>query len=163
MGLFGFGRKPVSAEIAGRNLTNVMMDADHCWADVCGLRSYKPDGPIATCEVAFARAALTKAILMEDKGQAVAERISRAADAAVLDSFTGQDTDATRAFYGEELKDAAPKRVALYSDNVFPPAQLASTLGAQLGVPGIPSIEAAFIFEKVERQVRSALSKVKIT
>lgn len=162
MGWFGLGKKPVAAEIVGRNLTALMINAESCWQDVCALRSYKTDGPVATCEMAFARAALTKAVLCENQHSAITERISQAADNLVLESFTGEDTNATRAFYGEELAQAAPKRVALYGDNVFPHAQLASVLAAQLGVPGIPSVEAAFMFENVEKRVRAVITKLRI-
>ena len=31
MGLFGFGKKAVAAEVAGRNVTAHMIDADSCW------------------------------------------------------------------------------------------------------------------------------------
>ncbi|MBA2388669.1 MAG: hypothetical protein H0V67_00280, partial [Geodermatophilaceae bacterium] len=151
--VLGLGKKPVAAEIVGRNVTARMIDAESCWQDVCLLRSYKTEGPIATCEMAFARAALTKALLCERQHPEIGERISQAADALVLRSFTGQDTPASRAFYGEELAKAAPKRVALYSDNVFPHSQLAAILGRELGVPGIPSMEASFMFENSEERV----------
>ena len=162
MGLFGLGKRKITAESIGRSFANATMNADDCWADICKLRSYKTDGVIATCEMAFARAALTKSILCDAVPSGVAVRISAAIDAAVLDSFTGQDTATTDAFYGEALGNAAPKRVAKYLENAFPCAQLASNLGVQLGVSGIPAVEADFMFEAVERRVRKALATVKI-
>lgn len=162
MGLFGFGKKPVAAEVAGRNLTAHMIDADSCWRDVCGLRSYKTEGPIATCEMAFARAALVKFMLKEQRPASVAERIDKAADELILESFTGEDTEATHLFYGEPLEIAAPKRVAAYSEHAFMTSQLASVLGAKLGVPGMASIEIAPFFDDVARQVKALTAKIKL-
>ncbi len=161
MGLFGLRKKPVAAELAGRNLTALMIEADDCWEDVCALRSYKTDGTVATCEMAFARAALTKSILNENQHPAIAERITQAADALLLESFAGEDTEVTLKFYGETLDKAAPRRVSLYLDNVFPTSQLASVLGSQLGVPGPASIEVTPLFDAAEARVRMVIRKAR--
>ncbi len=162
MNLFGLGKKPVSAELAGRNLTALMIDADDCWRDVCALRAYKTTGPIATCEVAFARAALTKWLLCDGIPEPIADRASRAADNLILESFSGEDTDETLKFYDKALSSAAPERVAMYSRMPWYHADLASRLGVELGVPGIPSVEAVFIFEQVDVRVRRLTSKMKL-
>lgn len=162
MGWFGFGKKAVAAEILGNNIMAMAIDADDCWEDVCALRSYETSGPIATCEMAFARAALVKSILLKQRVPAVADRIVKAADGFVLDAFADQDTDESRTFYGEKMQDVALRRVAFYSQHVFPFTQLASVLGAKLGVPGHPAIEAAFMFERVDKRVRELISKFNV-
>ena len=57
---------------------------------------------------------------------------------------------------------AAPERVALYSQTPWYHAELASRLGVELGVPGVPSVEAAFLFEQVDARVRRLTSKMKL-
>ena len=162
MGLFGWGKKPIAAEMAGRNLTNLLIDADECWKDVCGLRSYKTSGPIATCEVAFARAGLVKSIIERATSPAIAKRALIAADELISEAFSAEDTEETQRFYGEKLSAAATKRVEFYKEHAFFPSQIAAMLGAKLGVPGIPSVEAAYIFENVEARARSLLKKVRL-
>jgi hypothetical protein len=162
MRLFGFCRKPIAAEMLGRNLTALMIDADDCWRDVCMLRSYKTVGPVATCEMAFARAALVKSLYGNQTRDGVSERLQLAADELILESFSGEDTPDTIDFFGCELVEAAPRRVAFYSHHTFPAAQLSGMLAARLGVPGPGAVEGAWMFEKVEKRVRDLMSKVKI-
>jgi hypothetical protein len=162
MRILGFGKKPISAELAGRNLIAMMTDADDCWRDVCELRSYKTSGPIATCEVAFARAALVKSILASSAAPSIAERALRAADEMIEEAFSDQDTDDTLKFFDDTLSVAAKRRVSFYGHHVFPTSQLASVLGARLGVPGIPSVEAAPIFDRIEARMKSVLKDVKL-
>jgi len=162
MRIFGFGKRPISAELAGRNFIAIMIDADDCWRDVCGLRSYKTSGPIATCEIAFARAALVKSIIARAAVARIAERALRAADDMIIESFADQDTEDTLKFFGDTLSVAAKRRVSFYEQHVFPVSQLASVVGLRLGVPGIPSIEAAPLFENVENRMRTVLKDIKL-
>ena len=162
MGLFGIGRKAIAVEMAGRNLTAIMMDADDCWHDVCGLRAYKTSGPIATCEVAFARAALVQSLLIDACSPEQSERALKASNEMIIESFSDQDTPDTFKHYSKSLIVAAVERVAMYLENAFPTSQLAAVLGAALGVPGIPSVEAVYIFESVEARVSAQLKKAKL-
>ena len=116
----GWFKKRVKADLAGNNIAALVMDADDCWSDVCALRSYKTTGPVATCEMAFARAALAKSIFRETQSEEVADAMCAAADRMVLESFTGEDTDETRKFYHLPLSKAAPNWVKIYLDNAFP-------------------------------------------
>ena len=162
MGLFSFGKKAVAAELAGINLVGHFIDADSCWGDVCGLRSYKTDGPIATCEMAFARAALVKSFLKMNQSEGIVDRIDMSADQFILECFKDEDTDATRSFYGESLATAAPKRVAFYAQHTFMTSSLGSALGATLGVPGMPSVEVGQLFDEVVRQAKVLTAKIRI-
>jgi hypothetical protein len=162
MRLFGFGRKPIAAEMLGRNLTALMIDAEDCWRDVCMLRAYKTTGPVATCEMAFARAALVKNLYIDQAKQGVSDRLQRAADELILESFAGEDTPDTIAFFGRELIEAAPQRVAFYMHHTFMMSQLSGVLAARLGVPGPAAAEGAWMFEKVEKRARDLMDKVTI-
>ena len=84
MGLFGWGKQHAAAEIVGHNLTAYVMDADDCWEDVCQLRSYKPTGPVATCEMAFARAALARVAMLEHRNSAIVERMIKASTNCII-------------------------------------------------------------------------------
>ena len=162
MGLFGIGKKAIAAEILGNNAMAVMLNADDCWGDVCLLRSYQTADSIATCEMAFARAALVQRTLTQGQEQAVADRIVVPANKFVGDAFATQDNAETVKFYRAPMRDVALERVKFYDQNAFPISQLAATIGAALGVPGIPSVEAAFLFEKVETRVREITGKYKV-
>lgn len=159
MGLF---KKRVNADLAGNNITALVMDADDCWSDVCALRSYKTTGPVATCEMAFARAALAKSIFRATQSEEVADAMCAAADRMVLESFAGEDTDETQAFYHLPLNQAAPNWVANYLDNAFPETQLASILAMRLGVPGMAAIEIAPLFEALATRIHAILKPYKV-
>lgn len=162
MGLFGFGKKKVTAEIVGNNVMAAMIDPDECWKDVCALRSYETSGPIATCEMGFARAAITKSILIEGRSQAIAERIINAADAYIIETFMHESSVDTQEFYGEPMFAVAQKRVLFYSQHVLSFHGLAGQLGAAINVPGPVAIEAAFIFSGVSKRVRDLLKNIKV-
>lgn len=162
MGLFNFGKKKVTAEIAGNNVMAVMIDPEECWKNVCALRSYETSGPIANCEMGFARAALTKSILVEGRSRVIADRIINAADTYVIETFMHESTVDTQEFYGEPMFAVALKRVSFYSQHVLSFQGLAGQLGAAISVPGPVAIEAAFIFSDVSKQVRDLLKNIKV-
>jgi hypothetical protein len=162
MGLFGWGKKHAAAEIVGHNLTAFIMDADDCWQDVCQLRSYKTTGPVATCEMAFARAALARAAMLDHRNSAIAERMAKASTACVVETFTDQDNGDTIAFYGGGMSSVGPSIVSLYEANVFPLSQWASQLGSRLGVPGVWSSEIAPMGERQRQRILEMLDKVKV-
>ena len=162
MRLFGWGKKHTAAEIVGHNLTAYVMDADDCWEDVCQLRSYKPTGPVATCEMAFARAALARVAMLKHRNSAVAERMIKASTSCIIETFTDEDNDDTLAFFGGPMNEVGPSIVSLYEANVFPLSQWASQLGSRLSVPGIWSIEIAPMAERQQNQVIGMLDKVKV-
>jgi hypothetical protein len=157
-------KKEVPAEIVGRNLTHYVIEPEDCWRAVCMLRSYDTPGPIATCEMSFARAALVRSLLAEvttDEG--INARLVSASDRLIRDTFDGQDSSRdTDAFYHESLANAAPKRVQFYSEHVFPRTQLGAILGGQLGVPGHPAIEIGSLFENVVQRVEKLLGQIKV-
>ncbi len=72
----------------GRRLTIALMDPDDCWRDVCHLRAYNVPGPVATCEMAFARAAIvTNAIRGLQSGSIAAEMLA-GVDDVVVEAFS---------------------------------------------------------------------------
>ena len=163
MGIFGWGKKAVAAEMVGRNVTALLIDFDTCWRYVGRLRSYTTEDQIAVCEVAFARAAFVKYMLKERQPEGVAKRMDKAVDAAVEEIFAGEkDTEATRTFYGESLQAAALKRVGAYSDHTFMETQLASVLGTKLGVPGMHALEIAPMFRDIANDVQALTAKITI-
>ena len=162
MGLFGFGKKHVAAEIAGHNLTALVIDADDCWRDVCEMRGYSTSGPVATCEMAFARAGIARALFREHSSNAVADRMLTASKALVVDAFSGEDTDETLAFYSGPMDEMGLMVMHVYETIAWDPAQWASKIGSRLGVPGPASIELAHIAERQHERVKGLLSKIKI-
>ena len=162
MRLFGFGKKKVSAEIVGNNVMATMIDPNECWKNVCALRSYETSDSIATCEMGFARAALTKSILVEGRSPAIAERIINAADTYIIEAFMNENTYDTQEFYGHPMLAVAPMRVSFYSQHVLFFEALAGQLGAALKVPGPVAIEASFIFGEVSKRVRYLLAGIKV-
>jgi len=162
VGLFSWRKKHVAAEIAGHNITVLVLDADDCWRDVCALRSYKTTGPVATCEMAFARAGLIRSIFSKHKSRAVAERMLKSSSACVIDSFTDEDNDDTLRFYGSKMAVVGPSIVALYEENIFPSSQWASLLGGRLGVPGVWSSEIAPMVEHQEQRILKLLGDINI-
>ena len=162
MRLFGLGRKYVAAEVLGHNLLTLAMDADDCWKDVCGLRSYKTTGPVATCEVALARAAIARSCLKEHRNPDVSDRLGKAAAACVVETFAGEDTEDTLSFYGGPISERGLFIVELYEQSAVLPSQWASLLGRRLGVPGVGASEITSIAEQQRRSTLSILSKVKI-
>lgn len=160
--MFGFGKKHVAAEIVGHNLTAYVMDADDCWRDVCQLRSYKTTGPVATCEMAFARAAIARSVFRQNGNQAVVDRMMKASRACIVETFTGEDNDDTLAFYRGPMSEMGPLTASLYEAIAFPSSQWAAKLGHRLGVPGIPSVEIAPIAERQRQRVEQMLRKLKV-
>lgn len=146
-----FFKKKVPAAQAGRALACYHIDADRCWKAVCLLRSFKVPGPIATCEMAFARAAALKwAIKASRRNEAAKRAMLESVDAVVADAFDSeQDTPETLAHYrGRSLQEISHERVAFYEEHAFPSSSLAAVLGRVLGVPGPVSVEASFIFDE---------------
>lgn len=162
MSFFRWRKNPVAAEVAGRNLTNHIIDANDCWRDVCALRSYSTDETIATCEMAFARAALVKHFLKDGQPNAIEQRIDKAADELIIDAFGDQDTDVTLQFYGEPLKAAALKRVALYEQHAFMTSQLGAALGKELRVSGVPSLEIGQLFDELTERMKQLTAKIRL-
>jgi hypothetical protein len=126
------------------------MDPDDCWRDVCHLRAYNVPGPVATCEMAFARAAIvTNAIRGLQSGSIAAEMLA-GVDDVVVEAFVNEDSPETLEHYGNQrLSDVARATVELNENNAFPPTQLADVFGHRLSVPGWPAAEIEPLFKDV--------------
>src|SRR5258708_31780164 len=86
----------------GRRLTIALMDPDDCWRDVCHLRAYNVPGPVATCEMAFARAAIvTNAIRGLQSGSIAAEMLAGGHDLGV-GAFVYAGSPQTLVHYGKQ-------------------------------------------------------------
>jgi hypothetical protein len=134
----------------GRRLTIALMDPDDCWRDVCHLRAYNVPGPVATCEMAFARAAIvTNAIRGLQSGSIAAEMLA-GVDDVVVEAFVNEDSPETLEHYGNQrLSDVARATVELNENNAFPLTQLADVFGHRLSVPGWPAAEIEPLFKDV--------------
>ena len=161
--MLGF-KKKVAADIVGRNLTLHLIDADDCWRAVCMLRAYDVPGPVATCEMAFARAALVRSLFSElPDAPGIRERLQLASDEVFAETFNAEeDTEEVREHYGMSLAKAAGMARRFYGEHVFPCSQLAAVMGIRLGVPGIPSVEAGPLFEAVVTRFEKLTSEIKI-
>jgi len=80
----------------------------------------------------------------------------------VVLTFEDQDNDDTRRHYGGKVSQAALRRVLVYHQHVFPISELASKVGSELGLSGIPSVEAAFMFETLEKRTRAILAGLRV-
>lgn len=159
MGIFGFGRTKIAAEELSRNAVAMMIDADKCWDDACHLRGYQAPGPIATCEIAFARAAITIHLLGQCFPQSFLERLRKAATQYVVECFEDQDTEVSMSWYKEGLAQATLKRISYYLAGAPSHAEMSARLTRAIGVPGIPSEEARFIFDDAEKLLRQTFLK----
>jgi hypothetical protein len=135
---------------AGRTLAMALMGPDDCWRDVCKLVGYQPPGPVATCEMAFARAAIIRDAIPRHQSKAIAAEMLADVDRFVAEAFAGEDSSETLEHYeNEPLSVVAPRVIRYYQENVFPLAQLADVFAHRLSVPGWPAAEITPLFEEV--------------
>jgi hypothetical protein len=157
-------KRTIPAAEAGRILACAFLDADECWRDVCLLREHEAPGPVATCEMAFARAAVIKHTIRWYQPAATADLMSCAVDQVITEAFASEDTELTLAYYGNErLAVVAPRTVSFYEENVFPLTHLAAVFASRLRVPGFSTLEIAPLFEKVSKEVEDAMNTVNVT
>jgi hypothetical protein len=152
----------------GRTMAIALMNPDDCWRDVCKLREYKAPGPVATCETAFARAAVIKDAIRKGNADQNAAAMLAGVDKLVAEAFANEDTEETLKYYGNKrLSVVGPQAVRYYEQNVFPLTQLADAFAHRLSIPGFPNVEIAPLFEKVAVEaehlikVSSAVQKLK--
>jgi hypothetical protein len=141
---------PTATEM-GRRLAIILMDADDCWRDVCMLRDYKVPGPVATCEMAFARAAVIKDTITRCQRDLVATQMLAGVDQFVAEAFAKEETTAEVLEYYKDapLAVVAPQTIQLYQESAFWLPRLADVFASRLKVPGMPVIEIAPLFEEV--------------
>jgi hypothetical protein len=156
-------REDVKADLAGWNLIASLIDPDDCWRDVCMLRSYAVSGPVATCEMAFARTAVIRHQIKWDQSPEVATLMLAAGDRLIKERFSPEDTEETLSHYANQpLNQVAPKIIDLYEKNAFPITGLADLFASRLRVPGIASVEIGPLFEKIEVAAQKAMKSVRI-
>ena len=132
-------------------MSRILLDPDECWKDACKLREYNAPGPVATCEIAFARAAVIKDAVDRVYSGAECADIKAGVDRFIKEAFSREEASEQILdhYDGKPLATVAVSAVNLYEENVFPLAQLADVLAQRLSVPGVPSIEIAPLFEEV--------------
>ena len=152
---------------AGKMIAKILMEPEECWRQACMLRQYDAPDAVATCEMAFARAAIVRDAIMRCQPKLVADQMLAGIDRYVAEAFANEESAEALEYYeGRPLSLVAPQAIRLYQNNVFPLAQLADVLARRLSVPGLPAIEIAPLFEEVaaeaERLMRvsSALQKL---
>jgi hypothetical protein len=159
---------PIDFIEVGKLLGKMLLNPDDCWADVCKLREYKVPDAVATCEMAFARAAVIKDAVKRLENDNVNKKMNYGIDKFVEEAFEKERvTEELLAHYqSESFTDIARRVVRFYEENVFPLTHLADQFAARLSVPGIPSIEIAPLFEEVaaeaERLVRFSQSAQRV-
>lgn len=138
----------------GRMISRILLDPDECWKDACKLREYDAPGPVATCEIAFARAAVLKEAVHQVYSGIECGDIKAGVDLYIDQAFSREETteEILNHYDGHSLKNVAAQAVSLYEENVFPLTQLADVLAQRLSVPGMPSIEIAPLFEEVSAE-----------
>jgi hypothetical protein len=153
-------KKAISAEVAGHNITVFLTDPDDCWRAVSRLRSYKAPGPIATTEMAFARAAIIKCF-PPTSNSLIAERYRNSVDACILETFSNQDNETSFERYRMRLELAAPKIVETYFSGAISTLHIAGIFQKRLGVPGFPA-ELHDLFQEVETKIVAAFQKLRL-
>ena len=135
----------------GRLLGRILLDPEACWADVCKLREYDTPGPVATCEMSFARAAVIRdavdQVFPDEDGKEIKKGVNKFVE-DVLDNEKPTPTT-TEHYRTERLGTIASQIIHIYDENVFPLTQLADTLAGRLSVPGVPALEIAPLFQEV--------------
>jgi hypothetical protein len=114
------------------------------------LREYKAPGPVATCEMAFARAAIIRDTISRCQPDMIASEMLAGVDRYVTEAFASDDTGDIMTYYNNRrLAVVAPPAIRQYEENVFPLSQLAMAFAHRLSIPGFPSVEIAPLFEEV--------------
>jgi chromate transport protein ChrA len=150
----------------GRALAKLLMDPDDCWRHVCMLREHKAPGTVATCEMAFVRAAIVKDAICRCQPTDVAAEMLMGVDLHVAEAFVGKTDIMLRHYSNNRLSVIASRVIQKYEGHVFPLAELADAFAQRLSIPGVPSIEIAPLFEEVaseaERLMKLSFSVQKI-
>jgi chromate transport protein ChrA len=147
----------------GSALARVLMDPDDCWRDVCKLRGYKAPGPVATCEMAFARAAIIKHAITNCQPEPIADLMIEGVNNYVADAFSGEDTDEVLDYYEarnglrESVLVIALRTLRFYEQHVFPLTHLSGIFAHRLSVPGLAAIEIAPFFEEVAAEAEQLM------
>lgn len=135
----------------GRVLGRMLLEPEECWKDVCKLRAYAVPNSVATCEMAFARAAVVKDAVDQVYSDNARAELKVGVDKFVQESFTKEEAnEETLSHYdGVPLAVVAAQAVQFYAENAFPLPHLADVFARRLSVTGVPSIEIAPLFEEV--------------
>jgi hypothetical protein len=162
--VFNFLKKKIPSDQASRNLIKHLVDADDCWRDVCMLRGYDAPGPVATCEMAFARTAVIKDVIRTCQPEPVAKEMLENIDKLVIEGFSGQDTEASLKYYANKpLSKVAPSAVRYYEENALTMMSLAIHFAGRLSVPDAFSmLEIAPMFQQVASEAERMMKSVKI-
>jgi hypothetical protein len=96
----------------GKALAKLLMDPDDCWCHVCMLREYKAPGPVATCEMAFARAAIIRDTISRCQPDMIASEMLAGVDRYVTEAFASDDTGDIMTYYNNRrLAVVAPPAI----------------------------------------------------
>jgi hypothetical protein len=153
-------KSAISAEVAGHNITVFLTDPDDCWDAVSKLRSYQAPGPIATTEMALARAAIIKCF-PPTSNNLIADRYRNSVDECILETFSNQDNETSFQRYRMGMKLAAPKIVETYFSGAVSTRHIAGIFQKRLGVQGFPA-ELHDLFEEVETKIIVAFKKLRL-
>jgi hypothetical protein len=147
----------------GQFLARILLNPDDCWRDVCKLREYAVPNAVATCEMAFVRAAIVKDAVEQVYSNNGRTELKAGVDKFVMETFTNEkDTEETLDHYeNKPLAVAAVEAVQFYEQHVFPLTQLADEFARRLSVPGVPSIEIGPLFDEVAAEALRLLKASK--
>ena len=154
-------RRPLAPEEAIDEIFPLLIDADAIWEDVCALGPYAAPPAIACCEVAFARIAVMKLIMMRTRSRDAAETMCGRVDILTEGAFGGGDEE-TEAFYGRALPEAAALAVALYLASASHPAPLTAAVVDRIGGDHGRVLRSTPIFTKFGSEVDAALSRLRL-
>jgi hypothetical protein len=143
----------------GRMLARIMLDPDDCWRDVCKLRDYEVSDQVATCEMAFVRAAIMKEAVDRTESGDVAKAIAAGVDKFVYDAFEGEkeSEEVLKHYDNKRLVTIAREIMDSYAQYAFLPTQLADIFANRLSIAGFPSVEIAPLFQEVSAETERLL------
>jgi hypothetical protein len=155
--------RSASAEALARALAEAHLEPEACQAMASRLLGRRDADPVAVCEVAFARAALLRYVIVEVQAPMIADRMNGALDAFVATMFKGAHTAQTAARYGPRtLAQAAADAIATYQPDAFLCERLARAIAQRLALAdGAPASTAADLARLTERAV-VAMTRVRI-
>ena len=129
------------------------------WRDINRLRGYQVPESVANYEVAFARVAIIRETIRQQKTDVIATQILGGVDQYIIETFTHECEQEVLDHYKQvPLYVVASRAIRSYESNVFPLTELALILSHRLSIVSLPATEIAALFDEVKAEAETLMN-----
>ena len=154
--------RPIAPDEAIRGLLLSHLDARRIWDQVCALPEHDAAPVIACCEMAFARAAIIRHLIMTLQPPHIAIDMCSVLDRHLAAAFDSPGDEETLAFYGGTLRDSLPETFGLYVAAAHHAVGLTGLLIERIGGDLTHTVSASESFRRFGDGVAAELRAVRL-